>query len=140
MIWRPQKRLSLLKKGGSHVLQDVQGICERSRENLSMVLSSMCAFGNPEAKAIINEIVEDVALKKGVKRMVEELVGDETFSLYVESLQVPDWVSPYFKTKARISGNTWQADRIFRQVFYVTLERFRKGNELPSTKSSLRVI
>ena len=100
----------------------------------------MCAFGNPEGKAIINEIVEDVALKKGVKRMVEELVGDETFSLYVESLQVPDWVSPYFKTKARISGNTWQADRIFRQVFYVTLERFRKGNELPSTKSSLRVI
>ena len=74
-----------------------------------MVLSSICAFGNPEAKAIINEIVEDVALKKGVKRTVEELVGDETFSLYVESLQVPDWVSPYFKTKARISGNTWQA-------------------------------
>ena len=109
MIWRPQKRLSLLKKGGSHVLQDVQGICERSQENLSMVLSSMCAFGNPEAKAIINEIVEDVALKKGVERTVEELVGDETFSLYVESLQVPDWVSPYFKTKARISGNTWQA-------------------------------
>ena len=80
MIWRPQKRLSLLKKGGSHVLQDVQGICERSQEHLSMVLSSICAFGNPEAKAIINEIV-DVALKKGVKRTVEELVGDETFSL-----------------------------------------------------------
>ena len=59
----------------------------------------MCAFANPEAKAIINEIVEDVALKKGVKRTVEELVGDETFSLYVE----------YFKTNARISGNTWQA-------------------------------
>ena len=76
---------------------------------MSMVLSSMCAFGNPEAKAIINEIVEDVALKKGVKRTVEELVGDETFSLYMESLQVPDWVSPYFKAKARISGNTWQA-------------------------------
>ena len=94
MIWRPQKRLSLLKKGGSHVLQHVQGICERSHENLSMVLSSMCAFGNPEAKAIINEIV---ALKKGVKRTVEELVGDETFSFCVESLQVPDWVSPYFK-------------------------------------------
>ena len=53
--------------------------------------------------------MEDVALKKGVKRTVEELVGDETFSLYMESLQVPDLVSPYFKTNARISGNTWQA-------------------------------
>lgn len=41
----------------------------------------MCAFGDPEAKAIVNEVVEDVALKKGVKRTVEELVGDETFSL-----------------------------------------------------------
>lgn len=76
---------------------------------MSTVLSSMCAFGDPEAKAIVNEIVEDVALKKGVKRTVEELVGDETFSLYVESLRVPDWVLRYFKTKARISGNTWQA-------------------------------
>lgn len=69
----------------------------------------MCAFGDPEAKAIVNEIVEDVALKKGFKRTVEELVGDETFSLYVESLRVPDWVLLYFKTKARVSGNTWQA-------------------------------
>ena len=48
---------------------------------MSTVLSSMCAFDDPEAKAIVNEIVEDVALKKGVKRTVEELVGDETFSL-----------------------------------------------------------
>ncbi|PFX20937.1 hypothetical protein AWC38_SpisGene14591 [Stylophora pistillata] len=94
---------------GSRLLQDAQGICEKSRENLSMVLSSMCAFGDREAKAIVNEIVEDVALKKGVKRTVEELVGDKTFSLYAESLRVPDCVLLYFKTKARISGNTWQA-------------------------------
>lgn len=68
---------------------------------MSMVLSSMCAFGDLEAKAIINKIVEDVALKKGVKRMVEELVGDETFSFYVESLHGPDLGVLYFKTKAR---------------------------------------
>lgn len=104
----PEKTF-LIKKSGSRVLQDAQGIFERSRKNLSTVLSSMCAFGDPEAKAIVNEVVEDVALKKGVKRTVEELVGDETFSLYVESLRVPDWVLLYFKTKARVSGNTWQA-------------------------------
>ena len=104
----PEKTF-LIKKRGSCILQDVQVICERSRENLSTVLSSMCAFGGPEAKAIVKEIVEDVALKKGVKRTVEELVGDQRFSLYVESLRVPDWVLLYFKTKARISGNTWHA-------------------------------
>ena len=40
---------------------------------------------------------------------MEELVGDDTFSKYMESLRVPDWVLVYFKTKERVSGNTWQA-------------------------------
>ena len=73
------------------------------------MLSSMCSLGDPEAKAIVNEIVQDVAVRKRVKRTVEELVGDDTFSKYMESLHVPDWVLLYFKTKARVSGNTWQA-------------------------------
>lgn len=51
-----------------------------------MVFFSMCVFGDFEVKVIVNEIVEDVVLKKGVKRMVEEFVGDEMFFLYVESL------------------------------------------------------
>ena len=69
----------------------------------------MCSLDDPEAKAIVNEIVQDVAVRKGVKRTVEELVGDDTFSRYMESLHVPDWVLLYFKAKARVSGNTWQA-------------------------------
>lgn len=36
-------------------------------------------------------------------------MGDETFSKYVEGLRVPDWLLLYFKTKARISENMWQA-------------------------------
>ena len=47
--------------------------------------------------------------RKGVKRTVEDLIGEETFSKYVKSLRVPDWILLHFKTKARISGNTWQA-------------------------------
>lgn len=104
----PEKTF-LIKKRGTRVMQGVQDLCERSREDLATVLSSMCAFGDPEAKAIVNDIVGDVAVKRGVKRTVEELVGDETFSTYVESLRVPDWLLLYFKTKARISGSTWQA-------------------------------
>ena len=46
----------------------------------------MCAFGDPEAKAIVNEIVEEMAVKRGVKRSVEELVGDDTMSKYVACL------------------------------------------------------
>lgn len=64
----------------------------------------MCSLSDPEMKAIVNEIVQDVAVKKGVKRTVEELVGDDTFSKYMESLRVPDWVLLYFKTKARVSA------------------------------------
>lgn len=56
-----------------------------------MVLSNMRAFGDSEAKAILNEIVEEVTVKRGVKRTVEELVVDDTLSKYVESLRVLDW-------------------------------------------------
>ena len=45
----------------------------------------MCSLSDPETKAIVNEIVQDVAVKKGVKRTVEELVGDDTFSKYMEA-------------------------------------------------------
>ena len=69
----------------------------------------MCAFGDPKAASILDEIVEEVAVQKGIKRSVEDLVGEGTFAKYVESLRVPDWILLYFKTKARISGRTWQA-------------------------------
>ena len=104
----PEKAL-LMKQRTDRVLKDVQDACGKHRESLSTVLSNMCAFGDPEAKAIVNEIVEEVAVKRGVKRGVEELVGEETLDRYVESLRVPDWILLYFKTKARVSGRTWQA-------------------------------
>ena len=74
-----------------------------------MVLSNMCAFGNPEAKAIVNEIVEEVAVKKGMKRSVEELVDDDTLLKYMESLRVPDWKLVLFQAMARVSTKTWQS-------------------------------
>ena len=64
----------------------------------------MCSLSDHETEAIVNEIVQDVEVKKGVKRTVEELVGDDTFSKYMESLRVPDGVLLYFKTKARVSA------------------------------------
>lgn len=87
----------------------IHDVCDKNRESLAMVLSSMCAFGDPEAKAIVNEIVEEVAVKKGVKRTVEELVGDDTLFKYVESLRVPDWKLVLFQTMARVSAKTWQS-------------------------------
>ena len=67
-----------MKLQSSRVIKDVHDVCDRNRESLAMVLSNMCAFGDPEARAIVNEIVEEVAVKRGVKRSVEELVGDDT--------------------------------------------------------------
>lgn len=104
----PEKVL-LMKQQSSRVIKDVHDVCDKNRESLAMVLSSMCAFGDPEAKAIVNEIVEEVAVKKGVKRTVEELVGDDTLFKYVESLRVPDWKLVLFQTMARVSAKTWQS-------------------------------
>lgn len=104
----PEKVL-LMKRRSSRVIKDVNDVCHKHRESLAMVLSNMCAFGDSEAKAIVNEIVEEVAVKRGVKRTVEELVGDDTLSKYVESLRVPDWKLVLFQTMARVSGKTWQS-------------------------------
>ena len=72
----------------------------------------MCAFGDAEAKAVLNEVIEKVSTRKGVKRTLEDLVGEETFSKNVERLWVPDWILLNFKTKARIS---------YHQMFSLTM-------------------
>ncbi|CAH3163324.1 unnamed protein product, partial [Pocillopora meandrina] len=98
-----------MKQRSSRVIKDVHDVCERNRVSLAMVLSNMCAFGDPEAKAIVNEIVEEMAVKRGVKRSVEELVGDDTMSKYVACLRVPDWKLVLFQAMARVSSKTWQS-------------------------------
>lgn len=103
------EKLFLMKQRSSRVIKDVHDVCDKNRESLAMVLSNMCAFGDPEAKAIVNEIVEEVAVKKGVKRTVQELVGDDTLSKYVECLRVPDWKLVLFQAMVRVSAKTWQS-------------------------------
>ena len=96
-----------MKQRGSRVIKDVHDVCERNRESLAVVLSN--AFGDPKAKALVNEIVVEVAVKKGVKRTVEELGGDDTMFKYVESLRVPDRKLVLFQAMARVSAKTWQS-------------------------------
>ena len=47
-------------------IKDMYDECVKNGESLVIVLSNLCTFGNPEAKAIANEIVKEVAVKKGV--------------------------------------------------------------------------
>ena len=80
------EKVLLMKQRSSCMIKDVHNICDKNRESLARVLSSMCTFSDPEAKAIVNEIVKEVAVKKGVKRAMEELVGEDTLHKYLESL------------------------------------------------------
>ena len=59
----------------------------------------MCAFGDEDATAILNDVVEQVSVKKGVKRAVEDLVGEDTYVKVRGKFHVPEWVLIYFKTK-----------------------------------------
>jgi hypothetical protein len=103
----PEKTI-LIKDRAKKVLDRVNGICSEQRENLAAVLGNMCAFDDPESKAIMNDVVEMVVVKRGVKRTVKELLGDDTMTQYIQSIRVPDWALLYFKTKARISGDMSQ--------------------------------
>ena len=104
----PEKKL-LITKRGQRLIGELNALCDERRESLSTILSYLCAFGDQEATAVITDVIEDVSSKKGVKRAMEDLAGEETMEKFVESLRVPDWVLLYFKTRARISGQTWQA-------------------------------
>lgn len=60
-----------------------------------MVFFNTCVFGDLEVKVIVNEIF-GVVVKRGVKRIVEELVGENIFCKYLESLRVFDWKFVFF--------------------------------------------
>ena len=104
----PEKEL-LIKKRGKQLISKVKALCEGKRESLSTVLSYLCAFGDTDATGLINDVMENVASRKGVKRALQDLAGEETYAQYIESLRVPDWVLLFFKTRGRISSHTWQA-------------------------------
>ena len=104
----PEKKL-LITKRGQQLINQVNAACEEKRESLSTVLSFLCAFGDQDTTGVINDVIEDVASRKGVKRAMQDLAGEDTYAKYVDSLRVPDWVLLFFKTRARISGHTWQA-------------------------------
>lgn len=46
-----------------------------------------------------NDVIKDVASRKGVKRATQDPAGEETFAKQVESLRVRDWVLLFFKTR-----------------------------------------
>lgn len=80
------EKLLFMKQRSGCVIKDVYDVCEKNRESLVVVFLNMCVFGDFEVKVFVNEIVEEVVVKKGVKRSVEELVGDDILLKYVESL------------------------------------------------------
>lgn len=55
-------------------------------------------FRDLEITVIFNEVMEIVLVKKGVKRMVFDLVGEGIYFKFFESLRVSDWILVYFKT------------------------------------------
>ena len=58
-------------------------------------------------QAVINitKLGREVSSRKGVKRTVQDLAGERTYEKFEETLRV----MLCLKTKARISGRTWQA-------------------------------
>ena len=104
----PEKELLIKKKRGQQLISPVNVLCEVKRESFSTLLSHLCAFGDNNATGLINDEIEYVVSRKGVKRAIQDLSGEETYARYIESLRVPDWVLLFLKTCGRISGHTWQ--------------------------------
>lgn len=102
------EKMSLLKNRAKRVFQSVSDVCDEKRESLASVLGNMCAFKDQQAQGIVMDAIDIVAQKKGVRQTFEELLSEETYDKYINSMRLPDWVLVYFKIKARISDSTWQ--------------------------------
>ena len=55
-----------MKQRSSPVIKNVHYVCGKNRESLAVVLPNVSAFGDLEAKTIVDEIFEEVAVKRGV--------------------------------------------------------------------------
>lgn len=86
------EKVLMVEKCGYYVIKDIYEVCDRYWELLFNVFSYMCVFGDLEVTAIFNEIMENVAVKKGVKKTMFDLVGEGIYFKYVESLRVLDWI------------------------------------------------
>ena len=53
----------MVEKRGKLVINDINEVCERHRESLATVLSYLCAFGDAEATAVLNEVIERVSVR-----------------------------------------------------------------------------
>ena len=90
------------------VWENIQDICGKFRQPLSTVLGQRVLGKDIEAKETVNKVVETVVGARGVKRGVEEVLGDDVHLKLLESLRVPNWVLLYFKLQARLPDQAWQ--------------------------------
>ena len=95
------------KKSGI-VWDNIQDTCAKFRQSLSSVLSQRMLQKDAEARETLTKIEETVVGARGVKRGVEEVLGDEVHQKIFRSMQVPDWVLLYFKLQARLPDQAWQ--------------------------------
>ena len=90
------------------VWNNIHDICEKFRQPLSLVLGQGVLAKDTAAKETINKVVETVVGTRGVKRGVEEVLGNDVHLKFLKSSQVPDWVFLYFKIQPRLPHQAWQ--------------------------------
>lgn len=139
---------------GTAANQQGQHLVWRKEREFVTVLSYLCSFGNNDVTGLINNVIEDMASRKEVKRAIQDLAGEETYTQYIKSLHFPDWVLLVFKMHRRISGHTLQTVinitqlgrtvvsklKFFIHLLYVYLRIFPLENVLyrgPETKRFL---
>lgn len=70
---------------GQRVIEDIHEVCDKHSESPSIVLSYLGAFGDSEVTAILNEVIEEVSIRKGVKRTVQDLVREGAYEKFVKA-------------------------------------------------------
>lgn len=102
------ERKRRMKYKVNKVLRSIDGVCGKYKESLKSVLRLILfrlpttADSGKEVEDVISDIIERLVSEEGEKKAMEELMGDEILSKYIESLRVPDWVLLYFKLEAKL--------------------------------------
>ena len=106
---RTPVRKRRMKRRVKNVLGGLQEITEEKfKETLTSIITYACKYGQKENKIIVSDVIDELAMKVGVKQALKELVSSETLQRFFKSMRSPDWVQLYLKVQSRIPDHQWQ--------------------------------
>lgn len=105
---RPIEKRRNVESRTKSVYQEIQDVCECHRESIGNIIGHRILAEDESACNALDELVDVVSEKKGIKGALEEVFSEDKWMTYLKTMRQPDWTLLYFKLAAKIPDEAWQ--------------------------------